>query len=158
VLAASVLQASYSARAKAVRLFLCGVLLIIAGLLWSHWLPLNKRLWTSSFSLFTAGIATALLALLFYVIDCPPKLRRGLTPSLIFGTNALTAYILSEVLAIVLSAVTLARGETLQQFLYRLLPPLGPPPIVSVTYSVLFVLACFLPVAYLYRHKIFLKL
>ena len=83
---------------------------------------------------------------------------RGLTPWLVLGTNALTAYILSELLAIVLSAVTLTRGETLQQFLYRSLPAFGPPPLVSVTYSVLFVLVCLLPVVYLYRHRIFLKL
>jgi predicted acyltransferase len=158
LLAVTVLQTSRSARARAALLFLSGVLLIVAGLVWSHWLPLNKRLWTSSFALFTSGIAMVLFALLFYCIDGPITLRRGLTPWLIFGRNALTAYILSEVLAIVLSAVTLSRGETLQQFLYRLLPPFGPPPVVSVTYSILFVLICFLPVGYLYRHKIFLKL
>ena len=158
LLAAAVLQTSRSPRQKAAQLLLGGTVLIAAGLLWSHTLPLNKRLWTPSFALFTAGVAMALFALLFYLIDGPSRLRRGLTPWLVFGTNALTAYILSELLAIVLSAVTLTRGETLQQFLYRSLPAFGPPPLVSVTYSVLFVLVCLLPVVYLYRHRIFLKL
>lgn len=159
VLTGSFLQTPRSVRQKTVLLFCCGIVTAGAGLLWSHWFPLNKRLWTSSYALFTAGISMALLALLFWCIDGPPRLRRGLAPWLIFGTNALTAYILSEVLAIALAAVTLTHGENLQQFLYRLLPQSHmPPPLVSLTYSLLFVAVCSLPVTYLYRHKIFLRL
>jgi predicted acyltransferase len=158
-LAASVLQTSRSPRQKAGILFIGGVILIAAGLIWSHWLPLNKRVWTSSYCLYTAGIATALLATLYYLIDGPPHFRRGLTPWLVFGTNALTAYILSEVLAIILGAITLSNGNTLQKSLYNLLPQsLVSPSLLSATWSVLFVAVCFLPVFYLYRHKIFLKL
>jgi predicted acyltransferase len=159
ILAASVLQTSRSARQKAITLLLSGVILIAAGLLWSHWLPLNKRIWTSSYCLYTAGIATTLLTALYYFIDGPPQLRRGLTPWLVFGTNALTAYIFSEVLAIILGAVTVSSGHTLQKSLYTLLPQfLISPSLLSATWSVLFVAVCFLPVLYLYRHKVFLKL
>ena len=159
VLAAWLLQIARPASQKAAILFASGAALIFAGHLWSHSFPLNKRVWTSSYVLFTAGISIALLAMLFWFIDGPPRVRRGLTPWLIFGTNALTAYIFSEVLAIALSAVNLSRGDTLQQFLYRLLPHwLGPPPLVSAVYSVLFVVVCFMPVAYLYHRKIFFKL
>jgi predicted acyltransferase len=100
-----------------------------------------------------------LLASLFWVIDGPYQLRRGLTPWLVFGTNALSAYVLSEVLAIGLAALKLPRGGNLQQLLFRLLPHwLGSPPFVSMIYSMLFVLACALPLIPLYRRKIFLKL
>jgi predicted acyltransferase len=159
VLAASLLQATRTAWQKAVVLFSSGLIFIAGGLFWSHWFPLNKRLWTSSFVLFTTGISMALLALLFWAIDGSPRVRRGLTPWLIFGTNALAAYIFSEILAIVLGAVTLSHGDTLQQFLFRLLPhSLGPAPLLSAIYSLLFVVVCSLPVTYLYRHKIFLKI
>ena len=159
VLSAVWLQTTRPAWRKAVVLLLCGLLLLVCGLLWSHNFPINKRLWTSSYVLFTGGISMVLLASLFWVIDGPYQLRRGLTPWLVFGTNALSAYVLSEVLAIGLAALKLPRGGNLQQLLFRLLPHwLGSPPFVSMIYSMLFVLACALPLIPLYRRKIFLKL
>lgn len=159
IFTASLLLTHRTAWRKLVTLFLSGVLFIAAGLLWSHWFPLNKRLWTSSFALFTTGISMALLAVFFWAIDGPPKLRKGLTPWLIFGKNALAAYVFSEVLTVLLGVITLAHGESLQQFFFRLLPhSLGPPAFLSAIYSLCFVIVCALPAAYLYRHKIFLKL
>lgn len=159
VLAARVFETRWSAAKRATVLVACGLFGVVAGLLWSHWFPLNKRLWTSSYAVFTAGISMGLLGVLYGLIDGPLRWRRGLAVPIVFGTNALFAYILSEVLAIALHAVTLAGDRTLQQAVYGLLPAwLGPAPVVSVLYSLLFVAACFLPTAYLYRHKIFLKL
>jgi predicted acyltransferase len=159
VLAAAWLQSVRSVRQKAVALFFTGILLLNCGLLWSQSFPLNKRLWTSSFVLFTAGISMALLALIYWLVDGPMQLRRGLMPLLAFGTNALTAYVLSEVLAIALGAIKLPGGANLQQLLYGLLPRwLGSAPTVSMIYSILFVFVCYLPVLGLYRRKIFIKL
>ncbi len=158
VLAASLLLTPRAAWQKFVILFFSGALFIAAGLLWAHWFPLNKRLWTSSFAIFTTGVSMALMAVFFWAIDGPPKLRKGLAPWLIFGTNALAAYVFSEVLAIVLGVITLSRGESLQQFFFRLLPhSLGPSAFLSAIYSFVFVIVCALPATYLYRHKIFLK-
>lgn len=159
VCSAAWLRSTRSVTMRTLSLLAAGLLLIAAGLLWGHTFPLNKRLWTSSFVLFTGGIAMALFAVMFWVIDGPLHLRRGLTPWLVLGTNALAAYVLSEVLAIVLGAISLRHGENLQQWLFRLLPSrLGPPPLVSLTYSILFVVVCTLPIVALYRRGIFLKL
>jgi predicted acyltransferase len=158
-MAGAFLGSPWPGRRKAAWLLTAGVSITGAGLLWSHWFPLNKRLWTSSYAVFTAGISASALALLFWCIDLAPPRRWALTPWLIFGTNALTAYILSELLAIALAAVTLTNGRNLRQCLYGWLPQSHlPPPLVSLMYSLAFVLICFLPVMYLYRHKIFLKL
>jgi predicted acyltransferase len=165
VCAAAWLRSLRRAEVRAAVLFASGLLLTLGGLAWAHTFPLNKRLWTSSFVLFTDGIAMVSLAALFWLIDGPWKLRRGLTLWLALGTNALAAYILSEVLAILLGAVPvheagpLHASENLQQWLYHLLPQgLGAPPLISAVYSVLFVLACALPMLVLYRRGIFLKL
>lgn len=159
VLAAAWLLTDRPAWRKSAALFAGGLSLLACGLLWAQSFPLNKRLWTSSYVLFTAGISIALFALLYWIIDGPHQFRRGLTPWLAFGTNALIAYVLSEVLAPVLSAIYLPGGENLQQFLFHLLPRwLGSPPFVSLLYSMLFVLVCYLPVFALYRRKIFIKL
>jgi predicted acyltransferase len=148
---------------KALAMLTCGLVLMEGSLLWSQTFPLNKRLWTSSFSLFTSGIGMAVLALLFWYIDGNKKQdaqhHPWMKPWLVFGTNALTAYVLSEVLAVVLAAIPIHSGEDLQQLLFRLLPSwLGPPPFVSMLYSVLFVGVCYLPVWELYRRRIFVKL
>ncbi len=159
VLAAAWLLLDRPAGRKSTALFSGGLFLIACGLHWAQSFPINKRLWTSSYVLFTAGISIALLALIYWIIDGPCKFRRGLTPWLAFGTNALTAYVLSEILAPVLSAIYLPNGDNLQQFLFHLLPRwLGPPPFVSMIYSMLFVLVCYFPVHVLYRRKIFIKL
>jgi len=141
----------------------CGLVAVVVGMLWAQTFPLNKRLWTSSFALFTSGIAMVLLAMLFWSIDAKKKQESPphfwLRPWLVFGTNALTAYVLSEVLAVVLAAIPIRSDESLQQLLFRLLPHwLGPSPFVSMLYSVLFVCVCYVPVWWLYRRKIFVKL
>lgn len=144
---------------KSTAAFATGLFLLACGLLWAQSFPLNKRLWTSSFVVFTAGVSIALFALLFWLIDGPFQLRRGLMPWLTFGANALSAYVLSELLAIALGVIFLPSHESVQQFLFHMLPRwLGPPPFVSMLYSVLFVLVCFFPVLFLYRRKIFIKL
>jgi predicted acyltransferase len=162
VLAAIWLQTARSMKQKASALLVWGVVGLMGGLLWAQTFPLNKRLWTSSFALFTAGIAMILLALLFWYIDGKKSQdgRHSLwTPWLVFGTNALAAYVLSEVLAVALAAFPVGSGENLQQLLFRLLPSwLGPPPFVSMLYSVLFVGVCYLPMWWLYQRRIFVKL
>jgi predicted acyltransferase len=162
-LAAVWLRAGKPAWEKASVLLFCGLVAMASGLLWAQTFPLNKRLWTSSFALFTSGIAMALLALLFWRIDGEKKQEEPssiwLKPWLVFGTNALTAYVLSEVLAEVLAVIPVRGGGDLQQWLFHLLPSwLGPPPFVSMLYSVLFVGVCYLPVLCLYRRRIFVKL
>jgi predicted acyltransferase len=138
-----------------------GLVLTAGGLLWSWTLPLNKRLWTDSFVLLTAGATAAVLALLVLAIDIGDGTERATRMWRIwlpFGMNALTAYIFSELLAIVLSVIPVSGYEDLQQFLYRALPFwLGSAPVRSFLYSALFVLVCYVPAWLLYRRSIFLK-
>jgi predicted acyltransferase len=157
-LAAAVLRTTRSANRQAITLFIAGVVMLGLGLLWSDWFPLNKRVWTSSYVLFAGGISTLLLALLFWLIDGPVRIRRGLTPWLVFGTNALTAYIVSEVLAIFINNISLSDGDSVQEHVYHLIPQVISPSFTSMLYSILFVLVCAIPVAILYQRKIFIKL
>ena len=159
LLAVTWLRSSNALWQRAYVLVVSGLLFVAGGLLWANAFPMNKRLWTSSFVLFTAGISMVMLAVLFWLIDGPMRMRRGLLPWLVFGTNALTAYVFSEVLSIVLGAVRVSKTKNLQQLAFNLLPhSIGSPSFVSMVYSVLFVVVCFVPVMVLYRRKIFIKL
>ncbi len=165
VLSAAGLRTTVSVRRRVVVLFGMGMIVLACGLWWSHSFPMNKRLWTSSFVLFNAGLDMAVWAVLFYLIDG----RRGgkelqisnvaIKPWIIYGRNALTAYAFSEVLAIALAAIHLPGGRDLQRYLFHLLPATpSSPGLGSLIYSVLFVGVCFLPVWFLYRQRVFLKL
>jgi predicted acyltransferase len=72
-----------------------GLALIAAGQLLSIWVPINKQLWTPSFAVFMAGIATVGLVCAVGLIEGRPS-RLYLRPLEIFGSNAIAAYLLSR--------------------------------------------------------------
>jgi predicted acyltransferase len=159
VLTAFSLQAPASAAAKTMRLLLAGVFCLLTGLAWSHWLPLNKRLWTSSFVLFNAGVSLLALAIFLWWLDVQRKGTRLALPMIAFGTNALAAYAFSEFLASFISSVK-APGSvrTLQQTLFVPFAAFLPNPyIAALAYAILYVVVCFVPVLLLFRRRIFLK-
>ena len=53
----------------AVRLIVIGIILIIVAQLWNLVFPINKNLWTSSFTLQCGGISMLLMAVFYYIID-----------------------------------------------------------------------------------------
>jgi predicted acyltransferase len=77
----------------ALRLLTAGLGLGLAGWLWSLDLPFSKPLWSAPYILFAAGWGTALLALMFAVIDVHGW-RAGAFPLVVFGANAIAAYVL----------------------------------------------------------------
>lgn len=73
-------------------LFLLGTVLTVAGLILTIDLPFNKPLWTTSYILYTAGLGTILLTLLYLIIDVN-HWRAWAWPFAILGMNALFIYI-----------------------------------------------------------------
>ena len=147
-----------SQTATARGLLLAGILCTAIGLLWSHWFPFNKRLWTSSFVLWTGGISLLTLCFFFWLVDIRKSATRLVYPAIVFGTNALTAYVFSEFLASALSTFRLNSGLTLQRWLYHPLAAVIPnPSIAALSYAILYVGVCFVPVLILYRKRVFLK-
>lgn len=142
----------------------CGVVLAGLGLAWNTAFPINKRLWTSSYVLWVGGIDFALLALLNWCFDDHEDSRSGgsrrwLTPWLAFGSNALAAYILSEVLASVMVGFRVPGGMTLQHWSYSQIPEwAGSPALRSLEWSLAFTAACYVPIHLLYRKRILIKL
>jgi predicted acyltransferase len=134
-------------RTKAAGMLLVGVAGIVAGELWGIWFPINKKLWTSSYVIFTAGCALVCLAMCYWLIDI--KLHRGwwTRPFLIFGSNAITAYVISELVSGWLSW----KG-------YIFFRSVGPPAVESLLHSLVVLGICFVPVWWMYRKKILLRI
>ncbi len=81
----------------ALYLLLGGAAALAVGIGWGFWLPIVKKLWTSSFVLASSGVCALLLAGFYYVIDV--RGSRGWTfPLRVIGINAITAYVLSHVI------------------------------------------------------------
>lgn len=139
-------------------LFGSAVVLIVMGQLWSVWFPINKKLWTSSYVLFTTGCSLLLLALLYWLIDVK-NIRKALKmPWTVFGTNAIFAYMLSELLATSLWVIHLPGNVMLWTWIYdHIFRPIHPAGAGSLLYSISFTAVCWLATCILWKKKIFLK-
>ena len=92
------------------KLMMAGFALTVAALAWDLLLPINKKLWTSSFVLLTSGIDLMVLGCLVHVLDI--KKTRGWTPFFeVFGKNPLFIYLLSEIFVITLFAISVHGGS-----------------------------------------------
>jgi predicted acyltransferase len=129
-----------------------GVSTLVAGWVWSHWLPFNKNLWTPSFVLWTAGWSVLVLLALYWLIEIcrvPPIGRR-------FGVNAIAAYAGSEVMQVLLPATGL--DVLLYRPLSRLLTPLAGPYVASLAFALLFVVVWWVIVYVMDRRHWYLKI
>ena len=91
------LQTEYSANRKALILAAVGIVLALAGWLLHPLLPINKKLWTSTFALFSGGVSLLTFAALYSVLDVK-RWRWWTSPFLVLGTNAMLAFVLSNVI------------------------------------------------------------
>jgi len=147
---------------KAAGLLVASVSGLLLGNLWNVWFPINKKLWTSSYVLFAAGCTLLLLTLCFYAVEIKQWTRGWTFPWLVFGSNAITAYVFSELLSSALSTIFVHDGgriTDLQQYIYlHWFFPIINPSFGSLLYALAFVFVCFVPVLLLYRRKIFIKI
>ncbi|MBP1653068.1 MAG: hypothetical protein H6Q26_3225, partial [Bacteroidetes bacterium] len=130
---------------KVAWLFTAGFLSVLAGLVWDGFFPINKQLWTSSFVLFTAGLASMGLALCYWLIDVQGY--KSITPPFVaFGRNAITAYVLSGLVP---------RIHSIPSSLFMpFLSPLN----ASLAAAITLVLLMLIPVWIMYKRNIIVKI
>jgi predicted acyltransferase len=157
------LRSQESIPAKTLGLTAAAAASLVLGYLWSIEFPLNKNLWTSSFVLVAGGYSLALLALTFWAVE-QKGWRKGWTwVWLVFGSNAIAAYIFSELSQSILenigvSAESGGRVALVYWFAMHTVGHIPNPGWAAFGYSVSFTMFCFIPVWILYRRKIFLKI
>jgi predicted acyltransferase len=161
IIAGEWLRADYSNKRRLVLLFGTGFVLVLGGWVLSPFLPLNKKIWTSTFAMFSSGISMLLCGALYFIVDI--KRWRGWTPpALVFGTNAVLAFALSNVVTTLTDRIHVSqRGGlalTLHEWGYRAgfatwLQPVH----ASLAYALLIVFLNMTLVYPLYRNRIFLR-
>ncbi|WP_417008998.1 acyltransferase family protein [Bacteroides congonensis] len=127
-------------------LLLLGIALIGISLLWSLQMPIIKRLWTCSMTLFSGGLCFLLMGLFYYWIDYKGH-TNGLNWLKIYGMNSITAYILGEVVNFRCVAASVSYG--LEQYLGSY---------YTVWLSFVNYLIVFLILRIMYKHRVFLKI
>jgi predicted acyltransferase len=140
------------------KMLVAGVALVAAGLIWSLFFPLSKRLWTSSFVLLTIGIDCLILAALITYTEIQ-KLNFGVKFFEIFGKNPLIIYLFSELLVISLQTFTTPAGTKLYDWVgIHLFQAILPGAIGSLVCAIVYMLACWLLGWWMDRKNIIIKL
>ena len=129
-----------------IQLLSIGALLIAVALLWHLQMPIIKRIWSASMTLFAGGCCFLLMGLFYYWIDYKGH-TRGLEWLKIYGMNSITAYLLGEVINFRSMAASVSYG--LEQYLGRFYP-------TWLTFANFLIL--FFILRWMYRHKLFLKI
>ena len=157
MLAAKILIGKESIERRILYLMSAGFIATIAGYAWGWVFPMNKPIWTSSYVLFTSGVAAMVLGVSMFFIDVLGK-TKGLTPWLAFGSNAITVYVLGDLLSLIFYRAPLF-GASLNSHAFNLLTSIGfAPKLASLTYAVFYLVIILIPAIILYRRKVFIKL
>jgi len=137
------------------------VILGFVGLAWDLFFPINKKLWTSAYVLYVGSLSMIFFALSIWLIDIKGW-RKGTGFFLTFGANSLFAYFLSEALIITLGAITWGEGDAAtnaKDWIYNtVFQSLAPTPLGSFSFSLGYMLLCWLVCRWLFVRKIFIKI
>ena len=138
-----------------------GSLLIIIGWTWGFILPINKQLWTSSYVLYTGGIAIILLAGMIWLVDIK-KIDWWTKPFVILGSNAIFLYALSSIWVKILLKISFElNGKMISGYSYfykTIFQPLAGNINGSLFFALFHVLIFLLILTWMYRKNIFIKI
>ena len=138
------------------KLLLVGFCLILISEAWNWILPINKKLWTSSFSTYTIGLDCFLIAAIIYVIDFK-NITVGTSFFTILGKNALFIYLFSEILAISMKFARIKYDLSYFKWTYQtFFQPIGGKT-GSLVFAIAFMLVCWLVGYFLDKKGMYIK-
>lgn len=160
IMAGHILRLKRTLAERTTWLFVAGNLLIAAGLVCDHWLPINKKLWTTSFSLFMAGLDFVLFAIFLWLVD-GQGYKRVVKPLVIMGMNAIVVYLASEFLDEAFGWIrwtSEGQTSTLHRWIFdNGFAPWLPPMDASLAYAIVYTLVIYLFAWAMYRRGWFVR-
>ena len=150
-------------------LFVAGAVLIFTGFIWDMVFPINKKIWTSSYTVYTTGLALIVLSVLIYLIEFKKATGAWSRFFDVFGKNALFIFALSGILPRLLALIRINHGVTAQGeprfltpfnwFYEQLCKPILPsdPRIGSLIYALCFIAMMWFFAWWMDRKKIYIK-
>ncbi len=140
-------------------LFVIGVGMIVTGFFWDMFYPINKKIWTSSYTIYTTGLAILCIATMIYMIEIK-NVRGGIARFFdVFGKNALFVFALSGFLPRVLALVKIEEGVNPWNWLYKkiLVHVPGDPRIGSLLYAISVITVMWAICYWMDKKKIYVK-
>jgi predicted acyltransferase len=148
------------AATKVTWLFCTGCAAVALGLLWDLQFPINKSLWTSSFVLYTGGLATMILALCYWIIDVQ-QYNRFTKPFVVYGVNAITVFFLSGLIPRIFHMISVRGADgskmNLQAWLYSGFAAHFSPINASLAWAISLILCWLVILWVMYNKKIIIK-
>jgi len=157
------IQTGSNLKSAVYKMLIMGVSAVLLGKIWDIVFPINKYLWTSSYVLFTSGLAMIFLAVLLWFTDVRGK-RKWVYPFVVFGMNSLFLYILSGIWVktyIYLIKITAPDGSVINGYnwLYnQLFVPVAGNLNGSLLFAITHVFIFWMILLILYRKRIFIKI
>ena len=142
-------------------LALAGLACAVVGRLWGFGFPINKNLWTSSYVVFTSGLAAVFLALCYWLVDVRQQ-KTVTRPFVVMGVNALALFVVSGWLVKTLLwwRVSYASGQpvTVYRWIYTTaFQPLAPPKLASLLFAFAALLVLYAMLEVMYRRRWFVR-
>jgi predicted acyltransferase len=135
------LAARGSNASAVIRLAVAGALALAIALLWQWQVPLNKKLWTSSYALLNLGIDALALSVLAYTVDV-----RGWRAGRAFfeplGANTLAIYLVSELGNLLISRTYVGQTNTFEWLHATFFAPWAGAKFGSLLYCLSYLLLC----------------
>jgi predicted acyltransferase len=152
------LRAKSSASRRTLAILATGIVLFVTGRLLNPLMPINKRIYTPSFALLSIGFGLIAFAACYWIVDIR-RWRHWTPPALVFGTNAILAFVISTVITSLFDFIHISAGrQSLHASGYtRVFLPWLSPVNASLAYALAIVLLNLVLIWPLYRRHIFLR-
>jgi len=137
------------------KLMIAGALLLFVALSWNMAFPINKKLWTSSFVLYTIGLDLLILPILIFIIDIKNE-KRWTYFFEVLGKNTLFVYLLSEI-GIIFFYIFKIGDETLYTWLYQNVFRLAGDYVGSLLFAISWMMICWSVGYWMDKKKIYVK-
>lgn len=142
-------------------IFTFGAVLLFIGIWWDWILPINKNIWTSSYSVFMAGLAAIVFAFCYWIIDVHGY-KKWTKPFEVFGLNAIAVFVFSGMLGRLAYMIKVTGDDgttvTIKTWIYsHWFVPLGEPVIVSLYFAIAWLIMLYLIALFMYKMEWFLK-
>lgn len=161
ILAGDWIRREHDPKTKALWMFFAANILLLAGYLWDGFFPLNKSLWTSSYVLYTGGLALHFLTMCYWIIDVLGY-KKWAKPFEVYGMNAITVFFLSGIIGRLLYIIKIPQDGgtsiTLKNLLYEsIFLPIFDPINASLAWALTYIIIWLGFMWILYSKKIFIK-
>lgn len=147
---------------KVCGLFFFGIVALAVGWIWNFFFPFNKSLWTSSYVVYTSGLALCFLGFCYWLVDIK-KYRKWAKPFIIFGVNALALFVGSGLMAKIMGLIKFSGADgkeiSLHTWIFKtFFLSIASQINASLMFAICFILFWLFLMWLLYRKKIYIRI